>query len=177
MTNTASNTNIANNISKPATPFDILKESSPTIYISGPVTGLPEWNVHAFTAAETMLTELSINCVNPHKIVDWTSLPKNATPPEEWAFAMKQDLKGLMGCNAVIMLPDWGKSVGATWEFLNAKTLGMPVFQYIPHQNIFTAPSFELIIMTKPEYIELFYSITLKIMEGDLFILNKLITK
>lgn len=170
MTNTSTAT-------KSLTPFDILKAENPTVYISGPVTGLPEWNAPAFAAAEAMLLDMKLTPVNPHKIVDWSGLEKDAGPLEEWAFAMKQDLKGLMGCNAVIMLPDWGNSIGAIWEFLNAKTLKMPVFQYLKPENIFTAPSFELITLTNAEYVELFFKITDKVRANDMFIINKFITK
>ena len=87
------------------------------IYISGPMTGCPDFNKPAFFAAEETLRELGYEPVNPAR----NGLPDSA----EWHEHMRADIKMLMDCEAVCMLPGWGSSKGATLEIDIACRLGM----------------------------------------------------
>jgi hypothetical protein len=87
------------------------------IYISGPMTGYPEFNYPAFRAAEHHLRNLGHDTANParHPVQD------------SWAAYMRLDLADLVTCDAVAVLPDWELSRGAVLEVHVAQQLGMSV--------------------------------------------------
>ena len=95
----------------------------PRIYIAGPMSGLPELNFPAFHAEAARLRALGYEVVNPAEI--------NAEHPGDWASCMKADLKQMMDCNGIYLLPGWTESRGATLEHSLAQTLGM-VIHYKP---------------------------------------------
>jgi hypothetical protein len=88
-------------------------------YLSGPMTGRVEMNFPAFAREETRLRSLGITVVNPAA----NGLPANA----EWQDHMREDIRLLMDCTAIHMLPGWTKSRGATLEHTIAVALGMAV--------------------------------------------------
>jgi hypothetical protein len=81
------------------------------IYISGPITGLDTEQAKSnFQQAEDYLR--SIGChqvINPMKIH-----PENNA--YTWHQYMRADLKALMDCDAIFMLPNWDQSRGAKIE-------------------------------------------------------------
>jgi hypothetical protein len=89
------------------------------LYVSGPMTGFPEFNKPAFYAAEQALRAAGFEVVNP---VD-NGVPDDA----EWHQHMRADIKMLMDCTGVALLPGWLKSNGARLEADIAVRLGMRV--------------------------------------------------
>ena len=89
------------------------------IYISGPMTGMPDLNKPAFIAAEEALRAAGFDVVNPVN----NGLPDSA----EWHEHMRADIKMLMDCDGVALLPGWIGSRGACLEEYNAQRLGMKV--------------------------------------------------
>lgn len=89
------------------------------IYISGPMTGLPEFNYPAFHAAASRLRTQGFDVVNPAELDTDTT--------KEWHHYMRNDIKALVDCDHVIVLPGWEKSRGATLEVFIATQLGMKV--------------------------------------------------
>lgn len=87
------------------------------IYISGPMTGMPDNNKPAFFAAEETLRALGYEPVNPAR----NGLPETAT----WEEHMRADIKMLMDCEALCFLPGSGASKGASIEMELAGRLGM----------------------------------------------------
>lgn len=128
--------------------LSLLHKTNTRIYISGPISGYPDLNALAFTAAEVKLKQLELVPVNPLLITDFSVYKDPLSPIEQWVIAMKADLKEMFGCGALYMLDNWQKSIGASWEFLNAKMLKIPCFSL----------DFELITLTEAEYIDLFYN-------------------
>lgn len=137
------------------------------IYISGPISGYADLNAPAFEAAEEVLKKQGLIPVNPLKINDTDIHGKGLSPKEVWCLCMKADVREMMGVDALYMLPNWVKSKGAIKEFLIAKTLKIPVF----------TPTFELIILTKKDYSELFYNITDVIEENDKILFEDFLIK
>ncbi len=88
------------------------------IYVAGPMTGLPDLNFPAFHAAAARLRGIGHEVVNPAEI--------NADPSAAWATCMRQDIRELMTCDAVALLPGWEASRGASLEQHIATVLGMP---------------------------------------------------
>lgn len=86
------------------------------VYISGPMTGLPEFNYPAFFAAEERLKERGHEVINP------------ARPGDEawgWLEFMRRALCDLSEADAIHMLDGWEKSRGATLERHIADALGL----------------------------------------------------
>ena len=93
------------------------------VYISGPMTGHKDLNIPVFQAAETLLTNAGFPVVNPAKI--------NPDPATGWTTAMRRDIRALMDCDCILMLPGWMESRGAKLEQHIAADLGMPVYYRI----------------------------------------------
>lgn len=90
------------------------------IYISGPMTGLPNNNVDAFEKAELDLKGEGFFVVNPAK----NGLPPIAT----WKQHMVRDIENLLTCEAIFFLKGWEKSKGARIEACVASTATMKMF-------------------------------------------------
>jgi len=88
------------------------------IYISGPMSGLPEMNFPAFAEAAARLRELGHTVISPHEIEQ---------PALTWEACMREDIAELLKADAIAMLPGWGNSKGARLEFFIANELGMQV--------------------------------------------------
>ncbi|KAF5033132.1 hypothetical protein DSECCO2_609910 [anaerobic digester metagenome] len=90
------------------------------VYIVGAVTGLPREAVVAkFDKAASALKSAGMVPVNPVEIV-----PQAA----DWHDAMRQCIKTMLTCDAVMILHDWQSSKGATLEVMIAKNLEMKQF-------------------------------------------------
>lgn len=87
------------------------------IYLSGPMTGIPEFNYPAFNAAADVLRAEGLEVVNP------AEAPKQ----DSWAAYMRHDKELLKNCTEVVLLPGWEKSRGARIEVKWAKAWGLPV--------------------------------------------------
>ena len=88
-------------------------------YLSGPMTGLPEFNHPAFFAKAAELRAEGRTVLSPALIVggqDW-----------EWRDWMREALKMQMDADVVHMLPGWRRSRGARIERRLALILGQRV--------------------------------------------------
>ena len=92
------------------------------VYISGPMTGIPDLNFPAFNMAAAMLRKAGIETVNPAEI--------NPDSAMSWEQCMRADIKALCDCDALAMLPGWEKSRGAHLEVHLAHRLGMRVVSF-----------------------------------------------
>lgn len=94
------------------------------IYISGPMTGLPDLNFPAFNNAAEQLRSLGHEVFNP------AEKQEENNPDMTWLDYMRLDIKILMDCDAVAYLPGSEKSRGAKIEMELARALGLPVQAY-----------------------------------------------
>lgn len=92
-----------------------------TIYISGPMTGMPDLNYPAFNAEAARLRALGYAVVNPVEIN-----PDGHTP---WHECLRKDLKALCDCDTLVLLPGWEKSSGSHLELHVAHRLGLTIRQ------------------------------------------------
>lgn len=90
------------------------------IYLSGPMTGLPDFNRPAFDRAAKSLREKGYEIWSPAEAFD-----RNVLMPR--AHYMREDIKALLQCDTVMMLPNWEQSRGARLEYEIAKELELPV--------------------------------------------------
>lgn len=88
------------------------------IYLSGPMTGLPELNFTAFATMTSNLRADGHTVTNPAEIN-----PNGGT----WNDCMRRDIAALMNCDTVATLPGREHSKGARLEVLIAERLGMTV--------------------------------------------------
>lgn len=93
-----------------------------TLYLSGPISGLPDGNARAFRAAERALLERGFeSTVCP--------LDNGLNPASPWVDHMRADITLLMQrCSGVILLPGFLNSTGAMAELFCAHLLGIPVW-------------------------------------------------
>lgn len=89
------------------------------IYVAGPMTGLPEYNLPAFAAATLELQALGHDAVNPGR--------RGADPAKTWQDYMRAGIADLITCDAVALLDGWERSKGATLELQIARALEMRV--------------------------------------------------
>ncbi len=97
------------------------------VYISGPMSGLPDENFPAFNAAARALRSVGYEVVNPAEFkVDVKGLEGKA----RWNKFLKADIKALMDCDGIVMLPGWRDSEGALLEHSNAKALDFTILEF-----------------------------------------------
>jgi len=104
------------------------------VYISGPITGVENWQDN-FLAAEKELLELSgsfcvINPVTLAKNIEELFAKLEKTP--DYTDYMRKDIKELSSCNIICMLPGWKRSKGARLEYRIAKILNMQILEFQP---------------------------------------------
>lgn len=90
------------------------------LYISGPMTGHEDFNRPAFHEAARLLRQAGYKVTNPAE----KGLPITAT----WLQHMRADIKAMMDCDGLAILPGWQNSRGANAEINLAHALGMNVF-------------------------------------------------
>jgi len=88
------------------------------VYVSGPMTGLPELNFDAFARAAQALRAAGYDVVNPAVL--------NA-PDVGWHECLKVDIQALCLCNALALLPGWTRSKGSHLELQIAHRLGYEI--------------------------------------------------
>lgn len=89
------------------------------VYISGPITGIPNNNINEFSRMASLLQGLGHDPVNPHEILKFDDSLC-------WADYMRADIVALMDCDAYVLLDGWGDSRGARIEKRLADDLSIP---------------------------------------------------
>lgn len=88
-------------------------------YLAGPMAGIAEHNHPAFHDAAAQLRARGLHIICP---AEYGNLVTG------WQECMKRDIHALLWCDAVIVLPGWEHSKGATLEANIADSLCMAVF-------------------------------------------------
>ena len=97
------------------------------VYISAPMTGLPDLNRPAMNAEAARLRSMGFDVVNPAEL----DIPAGSS----WDVCMRADIAALVTCQGVALLPGHEGSRGVALERHIAEQLGMPVTraEYITH--------------------------------------------
>lgn len=95
------------------------------VYISGPMSGYPEFNYPAFRAAAERLRTRGFYA--PHDVVSPAEIDHGPGAPGSYPSEhyLRNDLRHLIDCEVIALLPGWGESIGARCEVAIALTLGM----------------------------------------------------
>lgn len=91
-----------------------------SIYIAGPMTGIPGYNYPAFNAEAARLRALGYHVENP---AENPSMEHRAEP---WQHYMRMAIRQMLTCDAVALLPGWSDSKGASMEYAVATRVGIP---------------------------------------------------
>lgn len=90
------------------------------VYISGPMTGIPDHNYPLFNQTAKELRAKGYGVVNPAE----TSTPTGSP----WETYMRDAITRMMVCDTILLLPGWENSRGACLEERLAGELG---FKYM----------------------------------------------
>lgn len=97
------------------------------IYLSGPMSGLPDHNKPAFHAAAAHLRSLGHFVLSPAEL-SFTGRP--------YLDCLKDDIRLLTACSQIVLLPGWEKSRGANLELQVAQGLELVISNYCPKFGI-----------------------------------------
>lgn len=125
------------------------------VYLAGPMTGYPSFNIPAFDDAAAYLRTMgSLVVVSPAELDDPAIRAISMASPDgaiatlethgaTWGDFLARDVKLLAddGIKAVIVLPGWESSRGARLETYVAHLAGIPVYSY---PTLETVPPLEL---------------------------------
>lgn len=103
----------------------------PVVYVAGPFRGPNAWEIEQnVRRAEALALEVWKNgcaAICPHAN---TRFYQGAAPDEVW---LDGDLAIIAKCDAILMMPDWSRSTGATAEHAFAIYHGVPILDSIDH--------------------------------------------
>lgn len=92
-----------------------------TVYICGPMSGLPDFNYPAFNAAEVAIRErYACRVLNPARQPDGLT----------WEEYMRRGCADVVSATVVVVLPGWQKSPGAVIEMATALIHGIRVVMW-----------------------------------------------
>jgi len=97
------------------------------IYLSGPMSGVPEYNFPAFHAATKLLRKRGCSVISPAELDEVGELSGIELGSQSWEWYLSRDLREMLRCDTVAVLPGWRKSRGARLEVYVARRLGMKV--------------------------------------------------
>lgn len=86
-------------------------------YLSGPMTGVEEHNFPLFNKIARELRHKGLEVVNPAE----------HPPQQSWEDYLRYDIRLLIDCNFIVLLPGWEGSRGAKLEYHVAAGLGLKV--------------------------------------------------
>jgi hypothetical protein len=90
------------------------------LYLSGPMSGIADSNFPAFNKAAGLLRQAGYDVENPAS--------KGLIDGWEWEDYLRYDLRQLLDCDGVAVLPGYIGSRGASLEVHVADELSVPVF-------------------------------------------------
>jgi len=92
------------------------------IYLSGPMTGIKDYNYPAFELAAQRLRKAGYDIVSPREITPETHLARE--------IYMRHDLIAVCQCDAIALLDGWEKSDGCKHEIIVGKACGLKFYKY-----------------------------------------------
>lgn len=95
------------------------------VYLSGPMSGIPEHNFPAFRAHAALLAAAGYAVVDPSQL--------NPDTNKSWHACLRTDIQALCECDAIALMPGWERSTGANLELHIAHRLGLEVM-HLPLQ-------------------------------------------
>lgn len=115
------------------------------LYLSGPMTGVKDFNSPAFIHAARQLRERGYEVVSPFELDEQEGHPSSeridkiiaGVSPEvagapTWADLLGRDIKVIVNedIEAIVLLPGWAHSKGARLEVFTAMLHGLTIYSY-----------------------------------------------
>ncbi len=99
------------------------------LYVSGPMTGFPDFNRPAFNEARDYLQAKGFSVIIPGDDETYSISERLVWKVEEKQLNayMFRDFLHILTANAVAVLPGWTESTGSRAEVLVAQRIGIPV--------------------------------------------------
>lgn len=117
---------------------------TPLVYLGGPMSGVPDYNFPHFREAAENLRSKDIRVISPAELDEERGIKPDpngmALSTDEWAVVMLDDLARIVHVDAVVVLPGWENSKGASIEVQWARALSIPVFAYADFPSVPLAP-------------------------------------
>ena len=109
---------------------DFVNESSlpKKIFISGPMTGLPDFNFPRFNLVAKQLEDAGIDCVNPVDVCKKYKKETVLSNPAKFQEMINEQQRLERECDAILLLDGWSKSKGVRLELKTALELGMKIY-------------------------------------------------
>ena len=102
-------------------------------YLSGPMTGIENHNFPLFNQVAENLRQCHHDIVNPAELGE---MPEPTGKPTDWYWYLKRDIKAMIDCDAVILLPNWNESRGARLEVHVAHQLDLYINTLIGPKDV-----------------------------------------
>lgn len=99
-------------------------ETPTTLYIAGPMTGVIAHNFPRFNRAAKSLRVRGFKVINPAELEEHDRFVPGTQP---WDWYLRRDIKFLVDCDGVALLPRWWRSKGARLEAFIAWSLGLEI--------------------------------------------------
>lgn len=103
------------------------------IYIAGPMRGYPEHNFPAFRDAEARFARVGFDVISPVTIGEALFGNDPSVPGGEY---IRADVRALVDCASIALLPGWERSTGARCEAVVARTIGLQFYDATTGQQI-----------------------------------------
>lgn len=106
------------------------------VYLSGPMSNIPEYNFPLFKGAARDLRVSGYSVLSPAELDEAegvTPSPGGVAPdPKDYARYLARDIQLIAqrGINGIVVLPGWRNSRGARTEVQFCRALGLPVLRY-----------------------------------------------
>lgn len=115
------------------------------VYLSGPITGMPNNNIQEFKKYEEKFKNLNFEVINPHnlfssdevELLEKSLEEKKITFEEYHSHFMRRDIAQMMDCDFIAVLDGWEKSKGANIEVYIARNINMPIVSAVTLNELF----------------------------------------
>ena len=115
------------------------KNHKMTVYLSGPIRGIPRKNYPAFDDVRDRAKKVGYRVISPVDLNRKDGIFEETQYTEHQdATSMLRDYNALAKCDCIILLPGWLNSKGALAELAFAKYLGLPVLDSMTFKRIET---------------------------------------
>jgi len=107
-----------------------------SIYIAGPMSGLPNNGYDAFNRKAAQLRDAGWDVINPAEMdLDAGLDAQREFTRLDYMQAARRDLRAIRECQALYMLDGYEQSPGANWEWAYAKELGLTIYYETPMET------------------------------------------
>lgn len=121
------------------------------VYLAGPMTGIPQFNIPLFEAAAADLRAHGYEVISPVELDEKHGLPNallktydtgdisklEAKSGQTWGDMLARDVKVIAdgGVDGIVLLPNWWKSKGARLEVFVGMLIRAKVYEYAAVQE------------------------------------------